>query len=191
MPPSAVFAGMPGDGPDGPSARAGGSFGAAGKEAGTDAGWAGSGWTNWKNLDLAFVPPESISGWLIAAGSGIAALAFLLPWSNPAIEARSFGGYTDSWGLASPSHFLVLVAALLVLALAVLPNPVPRWLRTEVASLVLGGLLLGFAWPYLLGGWPGGAGIGILVEAIGGALLLGGGILSLLPTRHAEDPAGV
>ena len=46
--------------------------------------------------------PKTIPGWLIAVGSAVGAAAFLLPWSSPAIGAKSFGGYTDSWGLVSP-----------------------------------------------------------------------------------------
>lgn len=141
--------------------------------------------------DLSFEAPTTIPSWLVAIGSAVAAAAFLLPWSSPAVGAKSFGGYTDSWGFASPSHLLVWLAAVAVLVLAVTPNRVPAWLRTEVAGLVLGGVLLGFAWPYVIGGWAGGASIGIFVETIAALALVSGGILALRSARHGEDVAGV
>jgi hypothetical protein len=141
--------------------------------------------------DLPFEAPSTVPSWLVAIGSAVAAAAFLLPWSSPAVGARSFGGYTDSWGFASPSHLLVWLATVAVLILAVTPNRVPAWLRTEAAGLVLGGVLLGFAWPYVIGGWPGGASIGIFAEAIAALVLVSGGILGLRPARHAEGRAGV
>ncbi|MDQ6794377.1 MAG: hypothetical protein M3067_06100 [Chloroflexota bacterium] len=141
--------------------------------------------------DLSFEAPTTIPSWLVAIGSAVAAAAFLLPWSGTAVGAKSFGGYTDSWGFASPSHLLVCLAAVAVLVLAVTPNRVPAWLRTEVAGLVLGGVLLGFAWPYVIGGWPGGASIGIFVETVAALALVSGGILALRSARHGEDVAGV
>ena len=187
MPPSAVFAGMP-------DVTAGSTAG--GKKA-PKAKW-------WSRLtaqprladdaaseDPSFEAPTTIPSWLVAIGSAVAAAAFLLPWSGTAVGAKSFGGYTDSWGFASPSHLLVCLAAVAVLVLAVTPNRVPAWLRTEVAGLVLGGVLLGFAWPYIIGGWPGGASIGIFVETVAALALVSGGILALRSARHGEDVAGV
>jgi hypothetical protein len=187
MPPSAVFAGMP----DATTASAAGG-----------AKKAKARWWNFTRTpaqsgnegapeELAFEAPATIPSWLVAIGSAVAAAAFLLPWSSPAVGAKSFGGYTDSWGFASPSHLLVWLAAVAVLILAVTPNRVPAWLRTEVAGLLLGGVLLGFAWPYVIGGWPGGASIGIFVETIAALALVSGGILALRSGRHGEDVAGV
>ena len=187
MPPSAVFAGMPD-----PTAGStvGGSKASKAKRWGFSRTQSQSG-AEAGSEDLSFEAPTTIPSWLVAIGSAVAAAAFLLPWSSPAVGARSFGGYTDSWGFASPSHLLVWLAAVAVLILAVTPNRVPAWLRTAVAGLVLGGLLLGFAWPYIIGGWPGGASIGIFVEAIAALALVSGGILALRPARHDEDVAGV
>ena len=100
-----------------------------------------------------------IAGWFVVVGSSMAVLGFLLPWSVMVVGARGSGGYLDDWGLASPTHMLIVVGLLGVLALGVLETPVPAWLRTGVLGLGLGGLLVGLTWPYLFG--PLGAGIGV------------------------------
>ncbi len=187
MPPSAVFAGLP-------DATAGSTVGST--KASKAKRWGrvktqSPSAADAESEDLSFEPPTTIPSWLVAIGSAVAAASFLLPWSSTAVGARSFGGYTDSWGFASPSHLLVWLAAVAVLILAVTPNRVPAWLRTAVAGLVLGGVLLGFAWPYIIGGWPGGASIGIFVEAIAALALVSGGVLALRPGRHDEEVVGV
>jgi hypothetical protein len=138
--------------------------------------------------DLPFDSPDSLPGWLIAAGSAAAIAGFLLPWSN-AIPFASGFGYLDTWGLATPSHLLILLMTVGLLALTILPNRVPAWLRNGVAALGLGGLLLGIIWPYLMDGF--GAMIGVLAEATGAMLLLIGGLLASRPHRHAGDEPGV
>jgi hypothetical protein len=138
--------------------------------------------------DLPFDAPNSLPGWLIAAGSAAAIAGFLLPWSTTIPFASGFG-YLDTWGLATPSHLLLLLATVATLALAILPNRVAAWLRTGVAGLVLGALLLGIVWPYLLDGF--GAMIGALAEGVAAALLLIGGLLAVRPPRHAEDEPAV
>ena len=67
------------------------------------------------SLDAARV--GELAGWLVAAGSAMAALGFVLPWSVAVIGARGYGGYLDGWGLASPTHVLALAVVLLTLAL--------------------------------------------------------------------------
>jgi hypothetical protein len=128
-----------------------------------------------------------IAGRLAVAGSAMAVLGFLLPWSVVVIGARGGGGYLDDWGMASPTHVLVLLGLLSVLALGVVRTPVPAWLRTGVLGLGVGGLLIGLIWPYLLG--PLGADIGVLVTALGGLALVTGGFVASWATRHVEaDP---
>ena len=102
-----------------------------------------------------------LAGWLVAAGSAMAALGFVLPWSVVVIGARGYGGYLDGWGLASPTHVLALAVVLLTLALGVVKTTVPAWLRTGVLGLALGGLLIGLTWPYAIG--PLGADIGAML----------------------------
>lgn len=137
--------------------------------------------------DLPFGASTSLPGWLVAAGCAAAIAGFLLPWSKSIPFATGFG-YLDTWGLATPSHLLMLLMTMVTLTLAILPNRLPTWLRTGVVGLVLGGLLLGVTWPYLLDGF--GAMIGALAVAAASVLLIVGGLLAVRPERHAEaEPA--
>jgi len=127
---------------------------------------------------------EATAGWLTIIGSAVAILGFLLPWSQTVIGAESAGSYFDSWGMANPSHLLVVLALLAVLGLAIVANPIPTWIRTCAAGLILGGLLVGLTWPYLIG--PLGAGPGVMAILVGGVMLVIAGILDLVEARHAE-----
>ena len=90
--------------------------------------------------------------------------------------------------MANPSHLLVVLALLAVLGLAIVANPIPTWIRTCAAGLVLGGLLVGLTWPYLVG--PLGAGPGVMAIFVGGLMLGAAGILDLVEARHAaSEPA--
>jgi hypothetical protein len=139
------------------------------------------------SLDAARV--GELAGWLVAAGSAMAALGFVLPWSVAVIGARGYGGYLDGWGLASPTHVLALSVVLLALALGVVKTTVPAWLRTGVLGLALGGLLIGLTWPYAVG--PLGADIGAMLVTIGGLALVVGGGLALWSDRHAGSGLSV
>ena len=124
-----------------------------------------------------------IAGWFIIVGATMSVLGFLLPWSRTVIGSNGLGGYFAAWGLASPTHSVVLLGLLVVLGLAVVRTRIPAWARTGVAGLALGGLLVGLAWPYLFG--PLGADVGVTVTVLGGlALMIGGGVASWA-TRHA------
>ena len=79
----------------------------------------------------------------------MAAVGFLLPWGVSVIGASGVG-YFDRWGLAGPFHPLVVLGVLAILVLALVPNPVPPWLRVGLPGLGLGALLLGLVWPYLV-----------------------------------------
>jgi hypothetical protein len=128
-----------------------------------------------------------IAGWFIVVGAAMSLLGFLLPWSRVVIGARTNGGYFDGWGLASPTHFFVFIGLLTVLALAIRRRPVPAWISSGILGLFSGGLLLGLAWPYLVG--PLGADVGLTMVTLGGVALLIGGVLALWATRHVEaDP---
>jgi hypothetical protein len=130
-----------------------------------------------------------ISGWFVLVGSAMAILGFFLPWSVVVIGAGGSGGYLDDWGLASPTHLLVLVGLLAVLGLGVVESRVPPWLRTGVLGLASGGLLIGLIWPYAVG--PLGADIGATVTVLGGVALLIGGAVASWATRHEETPPAV
>jgi predicted membrane-bound spermidine synthase len=71
------------------------------------------------------------------------------------------------------------------LGLALLENRVPVWLRTGVAGLGLGALLLGLVWPYIT--LPAlGTGPGAIIAGIGAAALVVSGLLALVTDRHAK-----
>lgn len=122
------------------------------------------------------------STWLVVAGSALALAGFLLPWASSVIGARGVG-YFDRWGLAGPGHWLVAIALLAVLALGILANPLPNWIRSGVAGMILGALSIGLTLPYLLA-LPG-VQVGALIIVGGAALLLLGGIAAIAIDRHA------
>jgi hypothetical protein len=126
---------------------------------------------------------EAAAGWLMIIGSAVAILGFLLPWSRSVIGAEGVGSYFDTWGIANPSHVLVVLALAAALGLAIVANPIPTWIRTCAVGLALGGLLVGLTWPYLFG--PLGAGPGVLAILVGGIMLAVAGILDLVEARHA------
>jgi hypothetical protein len=127
--------------------------------------------------------------WLSVAGAAFAAVGFLLPWGQVVIGSADTD-YFGRWGIAGPWHLVVALAILGILGLALIDNKVPVWLRTGVAGLGLGALLLGLVWPYLtlpmLGMGP-----GALIAGIGAAGLVVSGILALVIDRHAESPSTV
>jgi hypothetical protein len=127
-------------------------------------------------------------GSVSVAGSALAAVGFLLPWASVMIGSDGVG-YFDRWGLAGPAHILVVLAILGILVLAVVRNPIPTWIRTGLAGLGVGALLLGLTWPYLLG--PLDAAPGVLIAAIGAIALIGSGLLALVTDRHAEADRAV
>jgi len=127
-------------------------------------------------------------GWLAVAGSAMAAVGFMLPWGISVIGAAGVE-YFDRWGLAGPFHPLVAVALLGVLALALVRNPIPLWIRLGLPGLGLGALLLGLIWPYLFG-LPG-MGPGVLVVAVGAIMLVVAGIAALGMPRHAAEDRAV
>jgi hypothetical protein len=127
-------------------------------------------------------------GWLAVAGSAMAAVGFLLPWGMSVIGATGID-YVDRWGLAGPFHPLVVLAVLAVLGSALVPNPVPLWIRVGLPGLGLGALLLGLVWPYLL--YLPGKGPGVVVVALGAVILLAAGIAALVADRHAPEERAV
>ena len=122
--------------------------------------------------------------WLSVAGSAFAAVGFLLPWGLVVIGSNDVS-YFGRWGIAGPWHIVVALAVLGNLGLALLENRVPVWLRTGVAGLGLGALLLGLVWPYItlptLGTGP-----GAIIAGIGAAALVVSGLLALVTDRHAK-----
>jgi hypothetical protein len=154
-------------------------------EAVSGAATAQSSWAG-ELLDAARV--TEFVGWLAVAGSAMAAVGFLLPWGVSVIGASGIG-YFDRWGLAGPFHPLVLLSLLAVLGLSLVPNRVPVWLRVGVLGLGLGALLLGLAWPYLVG--LSGTGPGAMVVTVGALILTPAGIVALATDRHAHEDRAV
>ena len=156
-----------------------------GDEAASEAATSQSSWAG-ELLDAARV--TEFVGWLAVAGSAMAAVGFLLPWGVSVIGASGIG-YFDRWGLAGPFHPLVLLSLLAVLGLSLVPNRVPPWLRVGVLGLGLGALLLGLAWPYLVG--LSGTGPGAMVVTVGALILTAAGIVALASDRHAHEDRAV
>jgi hypothetical protein len=130
-----------------------------------------------------------LAGWFVIAGAAMSVLGFLLPWSRVVIGSANTGGYFDMWGLASPSHVIVVAGLLGVLGLGVVPTRVPAWIRTGVLGLAAGGILVGLAWPYVVG--PLGADVGLALALSGGIALGIGGVLASWATRHASEAPSV
>jgi hypothetical protein len=176
-PPGAYLPPIPAQ-PAGPPAPARAWAGHDGDAAGTPGG--GQTTSGAVTVDRARV--TEFIGWLSVAGSALAAVGFLLPWSDSVIGASGVG-YFDRWGLAGPLHVLVVLGLLAILALALTSNPIPLWVRVGLPGLGLGALLLGLVWPYLLG--PLGSSAGVLIVSIGAACLGVAGLLALVGDRHA------
>jgi hypothetical protein len=143
--------------------------------------------------DLPFDAPDELPGWLVVAGGALTSVSFLLPWATQLVIGGTLGrGYFDRWGLASPAAIILLAAALTTFILGIVPNPVPAWLRTGLLPLIVGGVLLGLVWAYLIG--PFGPAIGVWTVALGALLFVIGGILALHPwhnARHDSDGPSV
>jgi hypothetical protein len=128
--------------------------------------------------DMPFRSPDSASGWATAAGSGLAALSFLLPWARNGVAGTQHDlGYLGQWGLANPSYVLLVLLALTTLLFTILPNQLPRTFWAVALPLVVGGVFVGMAWDYATG--PFGTGLGLGLMFVGAVLLVVGGALGL------------
>lgn len=134
--------------------------------------------------DLPFDAPDELEGWLVALGSGSAILGFFLPW-HAALDV-GLAGYFGSWGLGIAANLPMFTLAIVILALAVLPNRVAVWVRTGVLGMVGGGMLFGLVWLYIGGGTE----IGAIFAAVGAILLIFGGVLAVSPGRAARRDQG-
>jgi hypothetical protein len=122
-------------------------------------------------------------GWLSVAGAAFAAVGFLLPWGLVVIGSAGIG-YFDRWGLSGPGHLIVALAMLGILALALIKNDIPVWIRTGLVGLGAGAYLLGLVWPYVFA-LPG-TGPGAVIAAIGAVALAVAGLLALITDRHGR-----
>jgi hypothetical protein len=139
--------------------------------------------------DLPFDAPETLGGWLVSIGSGLAVVGFLLPWAARAAYAGNTEGYLGSWGLASPGHWLIFLAALVTFGLSVLPGRLPAWIRDGVLVPILAGGMLVAGLPYLIG--PIEAQVGVLVTTAAALLLVAATVLIRWPARHGGSSSSV
>lgn len=131
---------------------------------------------------------DEMIGWVAVAGCALAGLGFLIPWSRTVIGAGGVS-YTDQWGLAGPGALIVVLALAAIGVLAVLPNPVPAWVRLGIPGLAVGTLLVGLVWPYALG--PLGALPGAMLSLAGALLLAVAAIVCLVVDRHERSRSPV
>jgi len=133
--------------------------------------------------------PVNAPGRTVAFGAAIAGFGFLLPWAEIVIGSGSMGSFFDQWGLAGPGNVLVFLLLFGVGALAVAHERFPITVSTGLPALVLGSILLGLVFPYVMG--PFHEAIGVYVVAVGGVVMIVGGLLSRAATRHAAVSASV
>ena len=142
--------------------------------------------------DVPLDAPGSVPGILVVAGGLAGLLGLLLPWAGEIAVIGSVDlpeGYLASWGLASPSNWVVLGLFGAVLVFALRTPPVRARLRYGWVPLVAGLFALGNAWPYtsyLLRGL--GFGLGVwLVLAAAAAMIVG----AALELRRNQAPPTV
>ena len=123
--------------------------------------------------DLPGEAPRTPAGWLVLAGSWIAAMSFLLPW------APGIADYTSSWGFAALANLPILALLIATTVLALLPNRIPTWIRSGVLGLAGGSVFLGILWPYVVGDF--GSAFGSLIGAVASLVLIAGGVMSVVP----------
>ncbi len=123
-----------------------------------------------------------VAGGFVTVGAAIAILGFLLPWARSVIGSAGGGGYFGSWGLASPTHLIVLAGLLAILAVGVVRTRVPAWFASGALATTLGGLVVGLTWPYLAG--SAGVGMGVTFAALGGVAMVIGGIAGAWASRR-------
>jgi hypothetical protein len=141
------------------------------------------------SLNSISVPADAGSR-TIAIGGGIAVLGFLLPWADIVIGSRSLdGGLLSTWGLAGPAAPFAFLLVLGLTALAILRPNLPAWVGLSSAAIALAALLVGILWPYLFGSF--GAAVGVYLVAVGALVLVAGGLVDRVTSRHEEPPAGV
>jgi hypothetical protein len=183
LPPSAVMQGLPVNAPA--PARTTPASPSASRPPGPESGGSGQGLpSRVPVLELPFAIAPGIGPKLVAAGAGLAVVAFVLPWipDGGVVIGGSFGsGYFATWGLAAIGNVLPFLLAWVSLVLAVLPNRVPRHVALGLLPVFLGGVFVGYGWTYLIASY--GIGIGIWALAGGALLLVAGGSLVLRGDR--------
>jgi hypothetical protein len=133
--------------------------------------------------------PADAATRVVLLGAGISLLGFLLPWADIVIGSGTMDGYVAQWGLAGPGHPLILLLVAGLFGVTLIVERLPRWARLGLPSIGLACLLIGLAWPYLAG--PFDASIGVYVVAIGALVMIAGGLLDRIASRHADPVTSV
>jgi hypothetical protein len=131
--------------------------------------------------DLPFDAPDTMAEWLVAVGSGVSAISFLLPWISGTVS------YDTSWGLATASRLPILGLLVVTAVLGILPNRVAGWVRSGVLGLIGGSLFLGVLWPIVTGDY-GDAAFGAVIGAAAAIVLIVGGIVGVAPRSGPSTP---
>lgn len=132
---------------------------------------------------------RGLSDWLTLGGSVLVIISFLLPWATDGVIGSRGTGFTADWGLANPGHLILIAAAIAVLLLQAVANPVPVWVRSAALPLLVGGILTGLAFAYYAR--PAGGGSGVAVLLAGALVLIAGGILASRPQRNGTSASSV
>lgn len=133
--------------------------------------------------------PVDVPGRTIALGTALAGLGLLLPWAAIVIGSSSMGSFLDQWGLAAPGHPIVLLLLAAVGVLAVAHERWPVRVNMGTAAIVLGSILLGLVFPYVMG--PFQEAVGVYVAAAGAIIMIAGGLLARSAPRHVGGDATV
>jgi hypothetical protein len=132
---------------------------------------------------------RTLSDWLVIGGTTLAIVSFVLPWATDGVIGAVGSSYLANWGLANPGHLLLVGAAVAVLLLGLVDNPVPAWFRSAALPLLVGGIMAGLAFAYYAR--PAGGGAGVAVMLAGALVLIGGGLTASRPSRHESGSSGV
>jgi hypothetical protein len=133
--------------------------------------------------------PANAPGRTIALGAALAGLGLILPWAEIVIGSASMGGFLDQWGLAAPGHPIVLLLLIGVGALAVAHERWPVRVGAGTSAIVLGSVVIGLAFPYVMG--PFREAVGVYVTVAGAVVMIIGGLLARAAQRHEVEDASV
>ncbi len=139
-----------------------------------------------KAAGVSIQAPTELPGWLAIAGSAIAAVSFLMPWSRDGVIGAAGSGYFDRWGLANPGYLPLVVIALVLLAVNGVPTRIPSWIRAGLAPLAIGGILFGLDWAYQTRPYSDGLGVTLLL--VSALVLMIGGLIGVRAGRHSAEP---
>jgi len=142
-----------------------------------------------KRAGVSVQAPGELPGWLAIAGAAIGAVSFLMPWSRDGVIGAVGSTYFDRWGLANIGYLPLVVAALLLLAVNGVPNPIPTWIRAGLAPLAIGAILFGLDWAYQTR--PFSDGLGVTLLLVGALVLMAGGLIGVRAGRHPAVPPTV